>query len=346
MRKDIRLLSLSQLESHFETLGEKKFRAKQVYQWLWQKNAHGFSEMSNLSLSLREKLEEAFHISPLNVDFYQRSEDGTIKNILNLFDGNKIESVLIPTPKRNTGCISSQVGCSLDCLFCATAKLKRMRNLSTGEIVDQVVSLDKQSRQFTGKPLTNIVLMGMGEPLLNYPNVVEAIEKITSPSGLGLSPRRITLSTSGIPKMIEKLADQNLRIKLAFSLHSAIEVTRNKIMPFSVKFPLEEIKEALLYWYQKTGSIITLEYVVWKGINDTEKDIDALVDFCKIIPSKVNLIQYNSIGDPDFIPAEEEKIQNYVKKLERNNLTVSIRRSRGQDIDAACGQLSGKTQKE
>ncbi len=340
--KDIRVLSLKEIEDFLTANDEKPFRAKQVYEWLWSKNAHSFQEMTNLSMSLREKLIDNFVINPANATITQRSQDGTIKNGVTLFDGNVVESVLIPTEKRTTACISSQVGCSLDCKFCATAQLKRMRNLSVAEIIDQVVLIDKQSKEYYKKPLSNIVFMGMGEPLLNYNNVTEAIRKITDETGLGMSPRRITLSTSGIPKMIEKLADENLKIRLAFSLHSAIESKRNQIMPFSEKFPLNDILQSLQYWYSKTKSRITFEYIVWKEINDTNEDINALVKFCKKVPSKVNLIQYNSVENSEFFSANSLAIDNYCNTLEQNKIVVKVRKSRGADIDAACGQLANK----
>lgn len=341
-KKDIRALSLQELEAYFSSIGEKPFRAKQVYEWLWNKNAHSLSEMTNLSKSLRENLENHFSIKPAEIHVMQRSIDGTIKNAVKLHDGNVVESVLIPTAKRTTACVSSQVGCSLDCTFCATAQLTRMRNLTAAEIVDQVTLIDKQSREYHQKPLSNIVFMGMGEPLLNYSSVTDAIRKITEDKGLGMSPRRITVSTSGIPKLIEKLADENLKVKLALSLHSAIEEKRNQLMPFSVKFPLTSIMESLSYWYQKTKSRITLEYIIWKGINDGNEDIRALIKFCKSIPSKVNLIQYNSIEGGKYSQANSNIIQNYVTSLEQENIIVKIRKSRGDDIDAACGQLANK----
>ena len=341
-KKDIRALSLQELEAYFSSIGEKAFRARQVYDWLWNKNAHSLAGMTNLSKPLREKLENHFIIRPAEIHVMQRSKDGTIKNAVRLHDGNVVESVLIPTAKRTTACVSSQVGCSLDCTFCATSQLIRMRNLTTAEIVDQVTLIDKQSREYHQKPLSNIVFMGMGEPLLNYSSVLDAIRKITEDKGLGMSPRRITVSTSGIPKLIEKLADENVKVKLALSLHSAIEEKRNQLMPFSVKFPLTNIKDSLNYWYQKTKSRITLEYIVWKGINDSKEDINALVKFCKTIPSKVNLIQYNSIDGGKYSQASSEIIQNYVSTLEKENIIVKIRKSRGDDIDAACGQLANK----
>jgi 23S rRNA (adenine2503-C2)-methyltransferase len=343
MKKDIRTLSLDQLKAYFEQIQQPAFRAKQVYDWLWSKNQHDFEAMTNLSKALREQIAQDFCINPIKVDLMQRSKDGTIKNGVNLHDGLMVESVLIPTDKRSTACVSSQVGCSLNCEFCATAKLKRMRNLEVAEIIDQVALIDQQSRLYFDKPLSNIVFMGMGEPLLNYPNVVEAIRKISAQDAMGMSPRRITVSTSGIPKMMKQLADDNLKVKLALSLHSAIEEKRNKMMPFSTKFPLTHLMEALQYWYQQTKSPITFEYCIWKGINDGMEDIQALIRYAKQVPSKVNIIQYNAIGEEEFMPASEEVIQNYIYHLEKNGIVAVVRRSRGGDIDAACGQLANKT---
>lgn len=341
--KDIRTLNLEELKAYFVEKGDKPFRAKQVYDWLWSKNLHSFEEMTNLSKSLRESLSQDFVINPIEVDTLQKSSDGTIKNGVKLHDGLLVESVLIPTETRTTACVSSQVGCSLNCEFCATARLKRMRNLEVAEIIDQVALIDRQSRLYFNRPLTNIVFMGMGEPMMNYKNVVDAVHKITSPDGLGMSPRRITISTSGIPKMIKMLADEDLRVKLALSLHSAIEHKRNEIMPFSDKFPLTDIMDSLQYWYRKTGSVITFEYCVWGGINDTDEDIKALIKYCRQVPSKVNLIQYNPIGEGKYDHRNIKAEERYVSELEKAGITVVVRRSRGGDIDAACGQLANKT---
>lgn len=343
LMKDIRQLSLDELTDFFRDIGEKPFRAKQVYDWLWSKNLHSIDEMTNLSKELRDRLSQYFAIKPVSADLVQKSQDGTIKNGVKLHDGLTVESVLIPTETRTTACVSSQVGCSLNCEFCATAKLRRMRNLEVAEIVDQVALIDRQSREYFSRPLSNIVFMGMGEPMMNYKNVVDAIRKITQPEGLGMAPRRITVSTSGIPKMIKMLADENLKVKLALSLHSAIEETRNEIMPFSTKFPLTEILEALQYWYQKTGSVITFEYCVWKGINDDDVHIKALIKYCRKVPSKVNLIQYNPIGEGKFDGRSVAAEEKYVRELEKAGITVMVRKSRGSDIDAACGQLANKT---
>jgi 23S rRNA (adenine2503-C2)-methyltransferase len=342
MKIDIRSLSENQIIEFFEQKGFDSYRGKQVYEWIWKKSTYSFDEMTNLSKDLRLMLDSNFVINHIEVDKIQKSSDGTIKNAVKLFDDYTVESVLIPTDDRTTACVSSQVGCSLDCKFCATSKLKRMRNLNPDEIYDQVVTINNQSLKYFKRSLSNIVFMGMGEPLMNYNNLIESIEKISSDKGLNISQKRIVVSTSGIPKMIKKLADENLKVNLALSLHSAIEETRNSIMPFSAKFSLEDIKESLLYWYSKTKRRITFEYIVWKGINDSVDDINALVNYCKYIPSKVNLIEYNSIGDETFKSASQSMINLYKDLLEKNKITVAVRRSRGKDIDAACGQLANK----
>lgn len=341
-KTDIRALKLEELTEKLVALGEKPFRAKQVYEWLWNKGARTFADMTNLSLELRTRLEEHFAINHIHVDEEQRSEDGTIKNAVKLFDGRVVESVLIPTETRITACISSQVGCSLDCTFCATARLKRMRNLNPDEIYDQVVAIRQQAEMYYGRPLTNIVLMGMGEPLLNYNNVISAIDKITAPEGLGMSPRRITLSTVGVTKMIRKMADDGVKFKLAVSLHSAIDEKRSKLMPINETNKLSELVSALQYWYQKTGSRVTFEYVVWRGINDGEEDIRALVKLCKKLPCKVNLIEYNPIDDGPYQQADADRVAAYQNALEAVGVVAKVRRSRGKDIDAACGQLANK----
>ena len=342
-KTDIRGLSQEALIAFFEKHGEKAFRAKQVYQWLWQKSASSFDQMTNLSKETRVLLDEHFEFKLLEVDLMQRSVDGTIKNAVKLHDGALVESVLIPTEKRITACISSQVGCSLDCTFCATAALKRMRNLGPDEIYDQVVVIDRQGREFFGRPLTNIIFMGMGEPLLNYANVLSAVEKITDPKGLGLSPKRITLSTIGVPKLIKRMADDEVKFNLAISLHSAIEEKRAKLMPLAHKSAtLADLRESLQYWYAKTGRGVTFEYVIWRGINDTEKDAKALAKFCGAIPTKVNIIQYNPIDNGPYTQASQEAVDMYKAYLESKGIIATIRHSRGQDIDAACGQLANK----
>lgn len=341
-KKDIRLLNKEALQDFFASHGAPSFKGGQVYQWLWQKGVHNFDLMTNLSLEHRNILKTYFEIKHINIDTQQRSSDGTIKNAVKLHDQLVVESVLIPTASRTTACVSSQVGCSLDCVFCATAALKRMRNLNADEIYDQVVAIDHQSKLYHNRPLSNIVFMGMGEPLMNYKNVIAAIDKITHPEGLAMSPRRITLSTSGIPKMIKKMADDNVKFRLAVSLHSARQEVREKIMPFAQKFDLKDLIDSLVYWNEYSKKKITFEYIVWEGINDQKEDIQALVTLCKRIPSKVNIIQYNTIDGSLMKQAQQSVIDDYITALTRARVKVTYRRSRGLDIDAACGQLANK----
>ena len=341
-KKDIRLLNKEALQDFFASHGAPSFKGGQVYQWLWQKGVHNFDLMTNLSLEHRNILKTYFEIKHINIDTQQRSSDGTIKNAVKLHDQLVVESVLIPTASRTTACVSSQVGCSLDCVFCATAALKRMRNLNADEIYDQVVAIDHQSKLYHNRPLSNIVFMGMGEPLMNYKNVIAAIDKITHPEGLAMSPKRITLSTSGIPKMIKKMADDNVKFRLAVSLHSARQEVREKIMPFAQKFDLKDLIDSLVYWNEYSKKQITFEYIVWEGINDQKEDIQALVALCKRIPSKVNIIQYNTIDGSLMKQAQQSVIDDYITALTRARVKVTYRRSRGLDIDAACGQLANK----
>jgi len=342
-KRDIRSLTKEQLRNFFVENGDKAFRGNQVFEWLWSKSLHTFEAMTNISLETRQMLEENFVINHIEVDSMQRSKDGTIKNGIRLHDGFIVESVLIPTEKRTTACVSSQVGCSLDCRFCATSRLKRMRNLNPDEIYDQVVAIDKQSKLYHNRKLSNIVFMGMGEPLMNYNNVIKSIDKITSPEGLGMSSKRITVSTSGVPKIIKKMADDEVKFNLAVSLHSAIDSVRTSIMPFNETFPLKELGDSLVYWFEKTQRVVTYEYIVWGGINDKKEDIKALINFCKLIPCKVNLIEYNPIDDGEFQQANSRVIDNYISNLEMHDIVVNVRRSRGKDIDAACGQLANKS---
>jgi 23S rRNA (adenine2503-C2)-methyltransferase len=341
-KPDFRSLRREEVRAHFAAWEEPTYRADQVYDWLWSKGAQSFEEMSNLPKALRIKLTEEFEFRPQRIESVQRSTDGTIKNAVRLHDGLVVESVLIPTEKRITACVSSQVGCAMGCAFCATARLKRMRNLEPDEIYDQVRAIDEQGRSEFGRPLTNIVFMGMGEPLMNYKNTIEAIDRITSPKGLGMSPKRITLSTVGLPKMIRKLADDGVKFNLAVSLHSARDEVRAKIMPVNDVAPIEELRSSLEYWYAATKRKVTFEYVVWRDVNDQPEDIRALVELAKRVPCKVNLIEYNSIGDERFRQASPEVLQDYVDALARISVLAKVRHSRGKDIDAACGQLANK----
>lgn len=339
---DIRGLTLEQLQSHIVAMGEQAFRARQIYSWIWQKSCVDFDEMSNLSKSLRDLLKQAFTINSVRVNKEQRSADRTIKSSFSLHDGNIIEGVLIPAPDRMTACVSSQVGCSLSCKFCATGYMDRKRNLRADEIYDQVVLIGKQAQAHYGQPLTNIVYMGMGEPLLNYSNVLRSVERITAPDGLNMAAKRITVSTAGIAKMIKKLGDDEVRFNLALSLHAANDSKRNEIMPINEQNSLRALAEALKYYYAKTKNPVTYEYIVFNGVNDGLEDAKELAAFCKHLPCKVNIIEYNPIAFADFENAPEDKIDRFADFLRQRGITTNIRRSRGKDIDAACGQLAIK----
>lgn len=341
-KKDIRALTEAHIIDILKEKGEAKFRAKQIYEWLWQKTAHSFDDMSNLSKPLRDWLNENFVINAVTVSDMQVSTDRTIKCAMKLADGNVVESVLIPTKTRMTACISSQVGCSLTCKFCATGKLKRLRNLNADEIYDQVALVKNLAETKYNQPLTNIVYMGMGEPLLNYAETIRSVDRITSPDGLGMSPSRITVSTAGIAKMIMKLGDDQVKFNLAVSLHAANDEKRNHIMPINETNSLASLEEALNYFYEKTGSRVTFEYIVFKDFNDGIQDARELGDFCKKTTAKVNIIEYNPIDDGEFMQTTPERLEAFVNHLEGRGIIVNVRRSRGKDIDAACGQLVNK----
>ncbi len=341
-RADIRKLTPDQLIAEAVAMGEKAFRGKQVHEWIHGKRARSFDEMTNLPKAFRAALEERFEIKSIQIADKQYSSDGTIKYAFRLHDGNIVEGVLIPTTNRTTACISSQVGCSLACKFCATGRLKRMRNLEAYEIYDQVSEIYKDAEILREKPLSNIVYMGMGEPLLNYANVMESTRMIGDDAGLGMSPRRITVSTAGIAKMIQKLGDDGVRFNLALSLHAANDGKRDRIMPINESNTLEALAEALRYFHVKTGTRVTYEYIIFKDFNDTLEDARELAEFCKIVPCKVNIIEYNPIDEGEFEQADSDKVDKFAAYLESRNVIVNIRRSRGKDIDAACGQLANK----
>lgn len=344
-KKDIRSLSDAEITGFFTENGEKAFRAKQVAEWLWVKGAQSFDDMTNLSKPTRDWLDRNFVINAVTVDEVQVSDDRTIKSSFKTADGKYVEGVLIPTKSRMTACISSQIGCSLSCKFCATGRLDRLRNLTADEIFDQVVHIANQSQEHYGIPLSNIVYMGMGEPLLNYKNVLESVERITSENGLGMSPRRITVSTAGIAKMIHKLGDDKVRFNLALSLHAANEKKRDYIMPINETNNLGVLADEMSYFYEQTGTRPTLEYIIFKDFNDSIEDAKELALFCKNFPTKINIIEYNSIDGGEFKKADIAKTDKFKLFLEERNLIVNIRRSRGKDIDAACGQLANKLSK-
>lgn len=321
-------------------MGEKRFRADQVHDWLWKKHATSFDEMLNLSKALRERLQASFTLKKVNIDDVQVSRDGTRKYGFLLPGGQQVEGVLIPTPKRITACISSQAGCSLDCHFCATGLLDLKHNLHHYEIYDQVQILQREAQEHFGRNLTNLVYMGMGEPLLNYRNVMRSIDMITTDEGLGMSARRITVSTSGIAKMIKKLGDDEARFEFALSLHAANDETRSQIMPINDSNNLESLKEALIYFYEKTGTRVTLEYCIFKDVNDSLTAARELADFSRVIPTKVNIIEYNPFPESNFINTTAARMNAFTQYLEDQKVIVNVRRSRGRDIDGGCGQLA------
>ncbi|MEP7164812.1 MAG: 23S rRNA (adenine(2503)-C(2))-methyltransferase RlmN [Ferruginibacter sp.] len=342
-KRNIRELSLADLKEYFESIGDKKFRAIQAYEWIWKKNARHFDDMSNLSLDLRKKLAADFELNAITIDVTQTSSDGTIKSRFRTHDGHLLEGVIIPTEKRNTACVSSQIGCSLSCKFCATGLMERKRNLHFDEIYDQVALLNEQSEKIYGTKLTNIVYMGMGEPLLNYKNVLRSIERITAADSMAMSPKRITVSTAGVAKMIKQLGDDKVRFNLALSLHAATDKKRDKIMAINETNNIAALIEALNYFYEQTKNDITLEYVLLKGENDSLEDAEELVKVYRKIPTHlVNVIEYNPVLGIPFVKSDEDSTQIFTDYLVKHKVNVRVRRSRGKDIDAACGQLANK----
>lgn len=337
---NIRALSLEELQALMESWGEKKFRAKQIYEWLWKKHAASFEEMSNLSKPLRERLTAEFVIDKVEVADRQFSNDGTIKYGFRLSNGQQVEGVLIPTTNRITACVSSQSGCSLACKFCATGLLPLMHNLNHYEIFDQVQIIRDEALAQYGRPLTNIVYMGMGEPLLNYRNVLNSIAMVTSEDGLGMSPKRITVSTAGIAKMIRKLGDDEVKFEFALSLHAANDTKRSEMMAINDTNSLEVLKEALQYFYEKTGTRVTYEYIIFRDFNDTLEDARELAEFSRVIPSKVNVIEYNPVPEIGLVNTTPDRMNAFISYLEKAGVIVNVRRSRGKDIDGGCGQLA------
>ena len=341
--RNIRQLSLQDLENFFESIGEKKFRTRQVWEWLWQKHAFSFADMTNLSKELRQKLGENFSLPSLSVDTLQYSADGTVKSRFKTHDGHLCEGVLIPTEHRFTACVSSQIGCSLSCRFCATGYIERKRNLDFDEIYDEVVHINQQCEKIYSKKLSNIFFMGMGEPLLNYKNVLRSIEKITSADGLAMSPKRITVSTAGVAKQIRQLGDDKVKFKLALSLHAANDQKRNEIMPINETNNLKSLVDALNHFYRQTKNEITLEYILFNNFNDSQKDADELIRVYRQVPADlINIIEYNPIDFAKFEKPSAERMDEFMAYLGKNKVNARLRKSRGKDIDAACGQLANK----
>jgi 23S rRNA (adenine2503-C2)-methyltransferase len=342
LKQDIRLLTKEQLIEAVIELGFKKSKALLIYEFLWKHGVTNFEEMMTLTPELRTLLTDNFSINPITEHKIQRSDDGTIKGRYRLHDGHLIEAVLIPIVSENryTVCVSTQVGCSLTCTFCATGRMERKRNLDAAEIFDQVVAINKHSLETFGQPVSNIVYMGMGEPLLTYPNVMRSIGLITE--GLLIAPKRITVSTAGIAKMIKKAADDKVKFNLALSLHAADDVKRHQIMPINESNNLETLVESLIYFCAARKKRITLEYIAFQNFNDTLEDAENLVKICKQFPCIVNILEYNPIDNAPLLKSADANIDKFAAYLHQNGIMVTIRRSRGKDIDAACGQLANK----
>lgn len=342
---DIKKLTLDELSEIVEQLGEKKFRAKQIHEWIWKKNAGSYADMKNIPQRLKDQLSKKYEFNAIKIHSAQESRDGTVKYAFQLADKLLVEGVIIPSRSRVTACISTQVGCALNCSFCATGKMGFVKNLTAAEIYEQVALLNQESFTRFERKLGNIVVMGMGEPLNNYDNTLDALQKVTSKDGLAMSPSRITLSTSGIASKIKKLADDNVKFNLAVSLHSAVSSVRTSIMPINKSNSLEKLVPAIKYFHEKTGSRITFEYLMLAGINDSLKDAQELAKYCKNFPVKINLIEYNANEYSKFQQSDKENVMRFMEFLKSRNMIVNLRKSKGDDIDAACGQLANKKSK-
>ncbi len=341
--KDIRNISAEELRVFVLQSGEKAFRSKQINEWLWKKGVGSFNEMNNIGQKLKDQLSSAFTFHRAQIELEAKSSDTTIKFGFRLHDGKMIEGVLIPAGQRVTACVSTQVGCAMHCAFCATGQMGFIRNLHYAEIFDQYILMNAKALEYYGNPISNIVYMGMGEPLMNMPNVLKSIELLTSKEGQGLSPQRITLSTAGIIEGIRKLADLGFKPGLAVSLHSADPHKRIHLMPVTEHNPLDKLQDVLKYYHQQTGERVTFEYLLLKDINDSQRDAEVLAAYCRAFPVKINLIEFNATDSP-FQQSEPESVKRFIQFLESRNMVVNLRHSRGKDIAAACGQLIKKTQ--
>jgi 23S rRNA (adenine2503-C2)-methyltransferase len=350
MKKNLKGLSLAELRNFVESLGEKKYRAGQLFSWLYAKGAQSFDEMSDISKEFRETLKRSASILNLQTAAKDISQDGTIKFLFKLEDGMAVESVLIPPDQQSPGfekrltlCVSTQVGCPLDCKFCATGAMGFTRNLTAGEIVDQVIQSQRQS----DRRISNVVFMGMGEPMLNYENVIKSVALLNDDRGLNIGARHITISTAGYADKIRQFADEKIPVKLALSLHSLDPAKRASIMPITKKYSVEELIESLIFYYRKTRRRPTFEYIVFDGFNDTPDDAKALIALSKRIPCKINLIPFHSIEfmhtagfAADLHAASPQQMEAFAQVLRRSDMTVLVRNSSGKDIQAACGQLA------
>jgi len=336
--KDIKNLTFEELKSEMNKMGEPDFRAEQIFSWLYQKGASSFHDFSNIPRSLRDKLKEFFFVGELELFSHFRSQDRTEKFLFKLQDGNFIETVLIPSGQRRTVCLSTQVGCKFSCAFCASGLRGFTRNLAPSEMLNQVLYL----RQNLDYQLTNLVLMGMGEPLDNYENVAKAILTMNSSQGMGIAARRITVSTCGIIPGLERFKSLGLQVNLSLSLHAVTDKLRNQLMPVNKKYPLEKLLQACQDYLASCGRKMTLEYILFGAVNDSAQDADGLAEIARRLRAKVNLIPYSPVCGLEFRSPSAEKIDRFIKRLEGKRIGVTLRRSKGQDILAACGQLAGR----
>jgi len=340
--KNLLSLDKKELGEYIKQLGEKGFRTNQILNWLWDKSENNIDNFSNVPKRLRNLLKEEFYIERIKLETALHSADGSIKFLFSLFDGEKVESVYIPDGERKTVCVSSQVGCALGCLFCATGKLGFKRNLRFYEIVELVRFI----RDYVGERITNVVFMGMGEPFLNYDEVIKAARLLNDNHTFKIGARKITISTSGIILGIYRLAQEKEQFKLAISLNSAIQSKREYLMPIAKKYTLIDLKKAIKYYFNKKRRWITFEYIQIPGLNDGDEDIKALEAFIEDIPCKINLIPYNPVPQAPFRAPTKDEIKKFHSKLLELKYTVTLRKSRGQDIKGACGQLAYLKSKE
>ena len=349
-RVNLKAMSEAELENFAASIGQPSYRGRQLFHWMYGKGAGSFEEMTSLPKAFRQKLSENATIDSFEIETIQKGGDGTMKALFRLPSGKRAEAVLIPDidergdARRLTVCVSSQVGCAMGCTFCATGQMGFQENISAGGIVDQVQLMNDEALEHFGKPISNVVYMGMGEPLLNYDQVMMSIDILTHEKGMDLSPRRITVSTVGLARRIRDIADDDRRFHLAVSLHAPTNEKRSSIMPINEaeKTSLPALKEAVEYYADTTGRPITYEYCMFDGVNDSKADAQKLAEITRWVPSKVNLIMYNPVDGLGFGRTPEDRLDDFIQVLIQEGVTVTVRRSRGQDIDAACGQLANK----
>lgn len=330
--------SLEQLTNYFASINQKPFRAKQVFSWLYQKEAGSFDEMSNLSKELREQLKEHFTFDILKIVEKQESKDGTIKYLFEMLDGSLIETVLMIHDYGKSLCVTSQVGCNMKCSFCASGLLRKQRDLTPGEIVAQVMKVQLDTKQ----RISHVVVMGTGEPFDNYDNVMEFVRIINHPNGLAIGARHITISTCGLIPGIERYSNEGIQTNLAISLHAPNDEIRNQLMPINRRYPLDDLRQAISDYIDKTNRRVTFEYILLKDVNDSLVDARQLAHYLRGLNAYVNLIPYNSVDEHGYQPSDQETIEKFKSELLRLHINVTLRKEHGRDIDGACGQLRAK----